>query len=456
LTKEGYKYLQLITYNDTLNWNIKHLLSNKNHNYLFETSIIGNIMARRKEAITVQDEQSYKRITIQTKGGGVHVRDCLAGKHIKTKEQYLIHSGQLAISKIDARNGAVGIVPKEAECAIITGNFWVYDVDINKANIEYLVLLLSSSCFVKVWQECSNGSGNRLYLQEKLFLNYDIPLPPIVIQNMLINKYNDVIVEAGKYEDEADLLEKSIIEKLNSMLGIIDMEAIRIKGLSTIKYSQVHKWGIDFLTTQRSIYNKRFMVKPLSSICDVGSGGTPNRSNPAYYNGNIPWVKTGEILNEVIMGTEEQITETAINNSSAKVYPKGSLLIAMYGQGLTRGRTAKLGIDAATNQACSVLYNIDTNKVLVDYLWVYLHGEYQRIRALAYGNNQPNLNGQIIKDYPVVLPPMYSNDPNAITQESIIKEVFAIKSKIKSLRQKAANLREKAKKQFEEAVFGEN
>ena len=105
------------------------------------------------------------------------------------------------MSKIDARNGAFGIVPPEADGAIITGNFWVYDVNPNVANIEYLILLLSSNVFVQAWQDCSNGSGNRLYLQEEKFLNYKIPMPEADVQKDLIRKYNTQLAEAKKDQD---------------------------------------------------------------------------------------------------------------------------------------------------------------------------------------------------------------------------------------------------------------
>ena len=121
-------------------------------------------------------------------------------------------------------------------------------------------------------------------------------------------------------------------------------------------------------------------------------------------------MKTGEVLNDEIFDTEEHITEKAIANSSAKLYPKGSLIIAMYGQGDTRGRTAKLGIDATTNQACAVLYDIDHSIVSTDYLWYYLQGRYHDLRSLASGNNQPNLNAGKIKNYDVVVPPMDIQD----------------------------------------------
>lgn len=141
--------------------------------------------------MAVEDDKQYKRITIKTNCGGVFVRDEVSGKEIKTKNQYYVKAGQLAVSKIDARNGAFGVVPLEADGAIITGNFWVYDVDPEIANIDYLILLLSSNVFVQAWQNCSNGSGNRLYLQEDKFLNCKIPMPDIDVQNKLVHRYNN-------------------------------------------------------------------------------------------------------------------------------------------------------------------------------------------------------------------------------------------------------------------------
>ena len=83
------------------------------------------------------------------------------------------------------------------------------------------------------------------------------------------------------------------------------------------------------------------------------AGGTPERDNPAYWHeGTIPWVKTGEVDYCVITDTEEKITQSGLDNSAAKLLPSGTVLVAMYGQGITRGKVAMLGIEAATNQAC--------------------------------------------------------------------------------------------------------
>lgn len=93
----------------------------------------------------------------------------------------------------------------------------------------------------------------------------------------------------------------------------------------------------------------------LGDVSRVTSGGTPSRNNNNYWGGTIPWVTTAEVDFNTITDTAEKITEEALNNSSAKLFPKGTILMAMYGQGKTRGKVAKLGIKASTNQACAAI-----------------------------------------------------------------------------------------------------
>jgi type I restriction enzyme S subunit len=111
----------------------------------------------------------------------------------------------------------------------------------------------------------------------------------------------------------------------------------------------------------------------LGDVCDTTSGGTPSRKESKYYGGSIHWVKSGELEYNIIKDTEEKITEEAVRNSSAKVFPKGTLLIALYGA--TIGKLAFLGVAAATNQAiCGIYENEDINsKFLFNYLFFQKH-----------------------------------------------------------------------------------
>jgi type I restriction enzyme S subunit len=140
----------------------------------------------------------------------------------------------------------------------------------------------------------------------------------------------------------------------------------------------------------------------LGEIAKVTSGGTPSRKEPSYWNGNIPWVTTSLIDFNTITTAEEFITEQGIENSSAKVFPKGTILMAMFGQGVTRGKVAVLGIDAAFNQACvGITPSRDVN---AGYLYQYLAHSYESIRKLSNSGSQENLNAALIKGIHVPLP----------------------------------------------------
>lgn len=175
-------------------------------------------------------------------------------------------------------------------------------------------------------------------------------------------------------------------------------------------------------------------VEPLSAHHSVTSGGTPSRGNPAYWvGGSIPWVKTTEVDYCVIDRIEEHITPAGLAESAAKLLPAGTLLLAMYGQGVTRGKVAILGIDAACNQACAAIRAID-DCIEGKYLYHYLVSRYSAIRQLAHGGQQQNLNLDIVRDLPVAYP------ADKIEQMEVVAILDAIDRKIDLQRRKSAVL----------------
>ncbi|MDC8785994.1 restriction endonuclease subunit S [Roseateles koreensis] len=175
-----------------------------------------------------------------------------------------------------------------------------------------------------------------------------------------------------------------------------------------------------------------WVVEPLRAHHSVASGGTPSRSNPAYWvGGKIPWVKTAEVDYCVIEKTEEHITPAGLAESAAKLLPAGTLLLAMYGQGVTRGRVAILGIDAACNQACAAIRASD-DRIEGKYLYHYLVSRYSAIRQLAHGGQQQNLNLDIVRDLPVAFP------ADKTEQNEIVAILNAIDRKIDLHQQKRA------------------
>ncbi|EHU9083140.1 restriction endonuclease subunit S [Aeromonas dhakensis] len=183
----------------------------------------------------------------------------------------------------------------------------------------------------------------------------------------------------------------------------------------------------------------------IEEISSVSSGGTPSRKNESYWNGNIPWVTTAEVQFKIIEDTAEKITEEGLANSSAKLFPVDTILIAMYGQGKTRGQVAKLGIEASTNQACAAI--ILKAGYHVDYYYQFLISQYDNIREMANSGGQENLSGGIVKSIKVPVPPLPE-------QKKIAKILSTWDKAISTTEQLLANSQQQKKALMQQLLTG--
>jgi type I restriction enzyme S subunit len=173
---------------------------------------IGSFLNRIKKTTTIEDSKLYKRITIRTKHQGISKRDEVKGLNIGTKAQFIVNTGQFLLSKIDARLGAFGIVPPELDNGIITGNFWAYEVDKKKVNIEWFNLFTSSGNFYDICNIASSGTTHRKYLDEKKFLNFEITIPSVAEQNVFLEKFKkqkiNFVSLSTELQHQSDLIKK--------------------------------------------------------------------------------------------------------------------------------------------------------------------------------------------------------------------------------------------------------
>ena len=168
----------------------------------------------------------------------------------------------------------------------------------------------------------------------------------------------------------------------------------------------------------------KWFFRKITDFCDTGSGGTPSRRKAdLYYGGDIPWIKSGELNDSVLFKTDETITNKGLEESSAKLVPAGSILIAMYGA--TVGKTAFLGINATTNQA---ICNIQPNPEIIEnnFLWYFLKSNIKELLQKRVGGAQPNISQQIIKEIKAPIPP--------ISEQRRIVEILEQADRLRNLR----------------------
>ena len=222
------------------------------------------------------------------------------------------------------------------------------------------------------------------------------------------------------------------IENQNTIVDILDRLEYQIinrnkqlSELSNLVKSRFNEMFGDFYTTLFPKYK-------IGEKFELSSGSTPSRDNKLYWDsGTINWVKTTEVINKEITETEEKITKFALENTSLKLFPVNTILIAMYGQGQTRGRSAILKVESTSNQACGAIFpNKIDNPV---FIWHQLMLRYSELRELGRGGNQPNLNGQLIKNFELIFPPLSLQNEFADFVAQVDKSQLAIQKSLEEL-----------------------
>ena len=233
---------------------------------------IGEFLKRNKTAVAIDDDVIYKRPRIRVRNGGISIRDEILGEKIGTKSQFLISKGQFLLSKIDARNGAFGVVPEKLDGGVITGNFWTFDVDYSIVNPHYLTLLTTTDAFIQFCEQASNGTTNRHYLQEPLFLNIKVPVPSLEEQNELVKTYNDIMIFIKMEEMKAIDADLKATVSVRNALGVAPYPGhIEKKLVHYISYGAIDSWSApQILYAENSPFGKsKFACKKLSDLAFI-------------------------------------------------------------------------------------------------------------------------------------------------------------------------------------------
>jgi type I restriction enzyme S subunit len=279
----------------------------------------------------------------------------------------------------------------------------------------YLDYVLRSPALIRTYESLSAGAVNRRRsISKSDFLGIEVRCPPLPEQRRIAALLNTIQQAVAQQERLAAIAS----ELKRALLATCFTIGLRHEPLTdTVLGPRPASWRIS----------------PIGSIARLSSGGTPSRTKPEYWDeGVIPWVKTGEVDNAVIGKVEEYITEAGLKNSSAKLFPVGTLLMAMYGQGVTRGKVALLGIEATTNQASVAFF--PNGEVSAEYLYYLFQSRYEEIRAHGHGANQPNLSAEIIKGIKIT----YPTDPDE--QREVVDVLKLVDARVDQARRARATL----------------
>lgn len=299
----------------------------------------------------------------------------------------IVKKGQFAYGPVTSRNGEKITIAllEEPEC-IISSSYAVFEItDTSKLLPEYLMLWFSRPEFDRYARYKSHGSVREIFDWDEM-CRVELPVPDIKEQQKIVDTYNAITNRIRIKQKINENILKQGIQIVQNFVG----NAI---------YSNKTDSEIEEIKSSLPINQKMITIKEF--CMNTKSGSTPSRTEIDYWkNGNIPWLKSGEVHNNVTVETEEYITKKATEETSAKLLPENTVLMAMYG--VTAGEVGYLGIEATTNQAiCGMICNSIEDAA---YLYFALLQNQKEISSLANGGAQNNLSKELIENLKLVIP----------------------------------------------------
>ncbi len=317
---------------------------------------IGDFLKRIKRSVQIVDDVEYKLVTIRINHKGVALRELKRGAEIKSN-MYEVRDGDFILSGIDARNGAFGIISEELDRAIVTNDFWYFDVDEAIIDKQFFLTLTSTSWFDEICKRGSDGTTQRIRLQKDKFFDQEIMLPSIEEQKLLAKKINIIqkkqlaiseeITQQKEYlkKLKQSILQDAISGKLTQEWRAnnpnIEPATQLLKQIKTTKQQQIKEGKLRKEKPLDPIDESTlpFTIPPTWTWCRLGDVSTsivPNRDKPQSFSGNTPWI-TQSNFTESAFKLKYTHNNLGLSNDeiikyNARTMPKGSVIMSCVGR----------------------------------------------------------------------------------------------------------------------------
>ncbi|QFZ91174.2 restriction endonuclease subunit S [Synechococcus elongatus] len=351
-----------------------------------------------------------------------------------------VKSGRLIVSRMNTPDlvGAAGLSQESFNYVFLPDRLW--QVKINNIDPKFAYYWTQTQVYRdQVKAACSGTSSSMQNLSQDKFLSFILPVPNNEEQKLIADFLD-------RETEKIDILiaeQQRLIELLQEKRQAVISHAVT-KGLNPD--APMKDSGVEWLGQVPAHWS----VGKLGYYTVTTTGSTPDRNNPSYWNGDIPWVKTGEVMYQDIYETEEKISDLALQQTSCSLLQPGTLLMALYGQGVTRGRVGMLAVEAACNQACAAITT--DSRINPRFLELFLTKAYEHIRSLGNETTQQNLNLDFVRKLEIVVPPFAE-------QESIVdflpEKLRAFESLVNDVKLEIDLLQERRSALISAAVTGQ-
>lgn len=365
---------------------------------------------------------------------------------------FVAEARDILYSKIDVRNGAIGIVPPELPLVAVSSEFPVYQVKPDIADPQYITLLFRTAAFRRTINSMISGASGRKRVQPEQLEEIQVPLPPLSIQKAIVARWEAAQAEVGAIQAHFVDMEGVTSRLVLDGLGVPAQEFRALPKAFALKWEEMERWSVEFLSRAALEVGKHFKekypTKRLSELCKGQSGGTPSKSNSAFWRGDMPWVSPKDMKAWELFDAIDHISEAALASSSAPLIAENSILLVVRSGILQRLVPIAINrVPVSINQDMRA-FTVTDDRLLADFLAVYLQASQSKLMNLVkWSTTVQSINKEELESLVIPLPPLD-------VQREIVAQVQAQRAEIARLRADAERRAREIKADVEAWILG--
>lgn len=357
---------------------------------------LGDVTSQVRDLVKVVSREAYPLLGVKWYAEGPFLREVVTSETSRATRFYRVQPGQFIYNRLFAWKGSFGIVGDDLAGSYVSNEFPLFDCDRSRLLPEFLNLYFGQPSLWSYVERVSTGTtASRSRWKEVQFNELEIPLPSPSEQRRIVDVVAavDLQIESVQREQECAI------------------ESVRRARVSLLSVGARGEWQREVTDSHTPLtwteqLPAGWSPETIGTVSVVRSGATPRRSEQARYfdGGSIPWVKTGDLNEGLISETDECITDVGFAESSVRLLPADTILVAMYGGFGQIGRTGRLGVPATTNQAISALTDLRPD-VIPAYLHQALKAGRPKWRLVAASSRKdPNISKRDVENFDFPLP----------------------------------------------------
>jgi type I restriction enzyme S subunit len=415
---------------------------------------LASVLRRRNEVV---DRNKHDFATLQLAtlhfDGEFEPRDLRGKSHFKGK-LFFAHAGDVVYSKIDVRNGAIGIIPDSMPLVAVSSEYPVYEVDAKLELPAYIKLVFRTKAFRDRINGMISGASGRKRVQPEALEEMSVPLPPLAEQRAIVERWRAAQAQIAAAHQRVEELAAKCRNEFLAALGIQSVAKKPHLKCFGLRFAQLDRWSVEYLTRKALGLAEqdtgRYSAKALGQLCDALSGGTPSTKESRFWGGEIPWVSPKDMKSDTVTDTADHVTRAAIEETGIPVVPAQSVLMVMRSGILQRTvPVALLTREASINQDMRAFLVRDTHQLLPEFLAIYLqHRQDALLKLVKWSTTVQSMNAPELERFLIPLPPL-------AVQRKLVERVAAARAEMARERAAAAALRQTIAAEVEALILGE-